>query len=1350
MNTTFRLTAHLLLCAVLATSETALAQEKEIPELLKVWEGWALWGDKHQSCPTPYNSGQEHICFWPSQLSLSADPHGGAWNIEVRVFDETWVPLPGSDEVWPMNVRANGDLVPVVARDKSPAVRLPAGIHRIVGDFQWDEMPQRIAIPRQVGIVSLTVDGQPVSIANWDAEGNVWLRRLRAEPADEDRLSMQVYRLVEDGIPIWLRTQVHLTVSGKSREEQLGSILPQGWRLSLVESQIPVAVDDEGRMKAQVRAGEWTIGIHAFRTSDAGEIRFAPGAEPAAGTELVGFRANPEFRIGELEDMPAVDVAQTTFPKQWRGLPVYAWNTDTPFRLVEKMRGMGLQRPEGLSIDRWLWLDENGEGFTYRDRLQGQMQQIWRLDVAKGRELGAVRVDGEGQLITANPKSGAHGVEIRSRNLNLEAIGRMPRTSDLLATGWQTDADSLEMTMSLPPGWRLFALFGADRVDNDWLTAWSLLDLFLLLIFSLAVGRLWGLWAGIVALLAFGLAYHEPYAPRFTWLFLLIPLALLRVAPEGAARRWLTLWKYVAAALLILCLVPFFARQLQGIMYPQLETRRTAPGALPIFGSWAAVGEQQMREAAYDLKSEVPARARREIRRMSSSRPEQAGALSDSSSVREKTEKAANLQFDPGARIQTGPAEPEWSWNEVHCSWSGPVSAEQRVRPVLISLPVNRLLTVLRLTFLMVLVAVLFNVRFRCRPISKQTLTAATVLAVLLVPSRSLAQVPGQQMLDVLRQRLLEPSDAYPNAAEIPQASIKVSENKISMDVEIHAAIDVAVPLPGRLPTWSPLSVKIDDLQDATVCRRLDYLWVGIPAGVHHVAVEGLLPDTSEWEWTFFLRPRRVSVDAPGWNVTGVGNSGVPDPQVFFSRQQETTPGEAAYDQRNFQAIVEIQRRLEVGLVWKVHNLVTRLSSPGKAVSLEVPLLDGESVLTSDATIEDGKIAVRLAAGQTSFAWDSELPMGGPIHLQAATTDEWVEHWRLVSSPVWNVALTGLAPVFEPDAQNLIPAWHPWPGEEVTLAFSKPEAISGDTVTVRGALHDVSLGSRQRTANLKLDLECSLAGDFVTQLDPKAEITALKLDDRTLPVRRDGAGLVVPVHAGRQSVEIAWRTPEPMATVAASGAVKLPVEGSNVTAVMHVPESRWVLWAHGPLMGPAVRFWTILACAVLAALVLGSLPLSPLRRTEWVLLALGLTQVHVVAAMWIVGWLFLLAWRGRQQPDQIRAWRFDLLQVGLVLITLVALGILIVVVSEGLLGSPEMFIRGNGSSQTYLQWYQGRVGPELPEPYVLSISVWFYRLLMLAWALWLAAALLRWLRWGWNQFSHGGGWKRVFRRRTLA
>ncbi len=201
------------------------------------------------------------------------------------------------------------------------------------------------------------------------------------------------------------------------------------------------------------------------------------------------------------------------------------------------MRGMGTQKPEGLRINRSLWLDENGRGITFRDHIAGQMQQIWRLDAAPGQDLGSVLSDGQGLLVTRNSKNGAAGVEIRSRNLNLEATGRIEHTGELPASGWQADTDALNVTLNIPPGWRLLALFGADWVRGDWLTAWSLLDLFLLLVFSLAVFRLWGVRTAILALLAFGLSYQEPGAPRYVWLVLLMPLALLRVVPDGWGRR---------------------------------------------------------------------------------------------------------------------------------------------------------------------------------------------------------------------------------------------------------------------------------------------------------------------------------------------------------------------------------------------------------------------------------------------------------------------------------------------------------------------------------------------------------------------------------------------------------------------------------------------------------------------------------------------------------------------------------------------------------------------------------------------------------------------------------------------
>ncbi|MCA9240911.1 MAG: hypothetical protein KDA37_11960, partial [Planctomycetales bacterium] len=363
------------------------------------------------------------------------------------------------------------------------------------------------------------------------------------------------------------------------------------------------------------------------------------------------------------------------------------------------------------------------------------------------------------------------------------------------------------------------------------------------------------------------------------------------------------------------------------------------------------------------------------------------------------------------------------------------------------------------------------------------------------------------------------------------------------------------------------------------------------------------------------------------------------------------------------------------------------------------------------------------------------------IQLSAVESDQVVEQWRLMVSPVWSPEVTGLAPVFAERSQQLEPVWRPWPGEQATVAFSRPEAARGDTTTIHRVNQLTSLGARLRTSELDLDFESSLAGDFGIKLPRGAEVTAVQLNNSAIPVRRDGDSVVIPARPGRQQVKVAWKLPARLQAVSSTDEVSLPTESANVTTVLGPPADRWVLWAEGPTRGPAVRFWAILVVAVLVGLALGQIPNSPLGRVEWVLLAIGLTQVHMAAAVLVVGWLIALAWRGRMDVESINAAAFNALQCVQVLLTLAALTVLLVVVREGLLGDPVMFIVGNGSSPSHLEWLAPRSGPTLPRPLIVSVSVWWYRLLMLLWALWLASALVRWLRTGWQHFTRGAAWR---------
>ena len=98
-------------------------------------------------------------------------------------------------------------------------------------------------------------------------------------------------------------------------------------------------------------------------------------------------------------------------------------------------------------------------------------------------------------------------------------------------------------------------------------------------------------------------------------------------------------------------------------------------------------------------------------------------------------------------------------------------------------------------------------------------------------------------------------------------------------------------------------------------------------------------------------------------------------------------------------------------------------------------------------------------------------------------------------------------------------------------------------------------------------------------------------------------------------------------------------------------------------------------------------------------------------------------------------------QVALVLWTLVAAWVLFDALRVGLLGYPDLMVVGNGSTPDMLRWYVDRFHATPEASWVVSVPVLAYRLAMLAWALWMATALLKWVRWAWTCYSEGGHWR---------
>ncbi len=1341
-----------------AASQPPRPESQWIPEPLRPWIPWALWDEESKLSPPTYRDAQEKIHYWPSQVEIDADQTQGDWKVPVRVFRESWIPLPGGIEHWPMEVSDGTKNLIVVEHHGFPSVKLPAGSYTLQGRWRWNAIPQKIAIPRSYGWIRLMVRDELVATPNWDSNGQLWLNRATVGEVEQDSFSYEVYRLLQDGSPMWLRTEIDLTATGKSREEELGFVLPEGWQLSYVTSSIPVAIDETGKLKAQIRAGNWTIVIDAFRNTDLKELKYSVETPPAKPTELLALQPAPNLRTVELQGLVPIDAQITRFPEKWRNLTVFQWNTNAPVTLVEKTRGMGADKPNELSINRVLWLDDDGVGITYEDSLFGEPRQITRLDVANNHELGVVRIRGARQLITQNPTTGSQGFELRERRPQIEAVGRATTNGTIAATGWQTTADKLQISLYLPPGWRVLALFGADRVEGDWLTAWTLLDMFLLLVFSLAVFRLYGILPGLIALVAFALCYHEPGSPRWTWFFLLIPVALLRVVGTGKHEKALIWWRNIALAILLFNLIPFAAVQIQNAIYPQLEPNNNSFRYRTLF-QWMDQTSNDPSDRSSDsgmlyMEAEQQAQTKRSY--SIENYPQSQIPIPSSSKglfVPGQSLQASNMLYDPKTSIQTGVAKPQWIGNSVQCFWDGPVSAEETIRPILISCNMHRAMTALRLILIAILLVIMLEglgkrwkeLLMKATPATGPTPAIFILALAIALGSGSfhplIAQIPDSQTLGVLKERLKQANDSFPHAAEIPEMKLKLDQNQLELQTTIHATAEVAVPLPGKFPSWFPRRVLVDG-QDAVVTRRDDgHLWVLVPQGIHSIEVDGRVVEATEWTWAFILPPRQLQIDAADWTWTGVSNDGKPENQVIFVRKEQRVEGEANYDQKNFRAAFRVERRLEIGLVWKVFTTVSRRSQLGKAVSVPVPIVDGEQIVTPGIVNKNGSVDVNFGAEDRSFEWQSEIPISEQIKLSAKPTSNVSEKWLVETSPVWSMQAEGGTPIFDTQKETLIPEWYPWPGDAITLQFKRPAAVPGKLLTIQSLVQSLELGSRQRKSKLTFDVESSLGGEQTLLLPPNSTVTDIRVGGRNAPIRRQGDQCLLTLQPGAQNVIIEWTSEELMSNLVVLPKLEMPSDVANIRSEMQIPGSQWVLWAQGPVRGPAVRFWVILVVSICIAIILGSRFHSPLRTWEWILLVIGLTQVNVVASLLVVVWLFSISMRKRMEPMSLKADTFNFLQIVNVILTVVAIGTLVSVVGVGLLGSPRMFIVGNESYEGYLKWFTPRSGEQLPQPWVFAVSIWYYRILMLLWALWLANSLLTWLKEWWRALTSGSGWR---------
>ncbi|HKP96707.1 MAG TPA: hypothetical protein VJ385_13200, partial [Fibrobacteria bacterium] len=672
------------------------AREVPAPEALQPWKAWVA--ARHPDLACPAEAEGPALCVAYGSLKLDLDDRGGRFSQAVTVFGRQWVALPGSPEAWPKDVRDGSAPVPVLPRNGSPQAQLSQGEHVLAGDFSWNGCPASLRVPAGTALLSLRLKGLDVPAPEMDggSELQLGVRARRDTTGAEAPLSLRVYRKLVDGIPMRLETYLAISVSGRDREVVTGRFLPEGSAVLSLESGLPMRIGPDGRLRAQLRSGEHAIRVVSRFLAPVPSLAMAKLDSLWPDEEIWSFQARRDLRVVELAGAPLIDPSQSGLPEAWKGLPAYRMRPGDTLRIGEKQRGNPAPQSGTLGLRRNLWLDFSGKAFTAKDFLSGNLAVRSRLEMGGGYRLGRADVDGNPVMITSLKDRA--GVEIPAGPLDMVALSRFDRArGPLSATGWNQSFQSVAATLHLPPGWKLIHADGPDSVGNSWVTQWSLWDVFLLCILTLGVLRLAGIAPALAALACFVLLSQEEGLPGPLWLNLLAAIGLWRALPEGRLRRAANLYRIAALALMAAIWIPFAVAHARKALYPQLD----------------GPGSTSFRNANYSLLSGGNGAYRSQKAEMAGDAPmpgeSQAGAaqggagavddlsgrMAPSAPAPQAFQARRNFNADV-SKVQSGPGEPEWSWETANLYWSGPVQDGETLKLILARPWLTRILRALQ------------------------------------------------------------------------------------------------------------------------------------------------------------------------------------------------------------------------------------------------------------------------------------------------------------------------------------------------------------------------------------------------------------------------------------------------------------------------------------------------------------------------------------------------------------------------------------------------------------------------------------------------------------------------------
>ena len=1297
------------------------AENVYIPTELDTWQEWVLAEHQNIYCPIDDTDGERLECVWISELDVQITT-GESNRLKFRLDGEAnadgAVSIPAGDKR-PISIEVNGEAARVGQRSGKPLVFVDKGPFSITGLIEFENVPRSIDIPRRTAIVKLSLNGIVVGVPKVE-NGKLWLQHQENTETQANSLRLDVYRRLVDDIPQLLETRIRLTVDGTDRVEAIGKPIFSGFTGIAVNSDIPIQVTRDGSFLVQVSRGEAWLTITAQGDQVLNVFAPASGGENWPTSEIWVIAPETQHRTVEVVGVPAIDPILVDSP--FGSAPTYRVAIGSTLQLENEKRGNPNPKPGNFKIAREIWLGFDGSFMVASDHLTADVQSEMRLSA--DYDLGQVQVNGANRLVTylGEEHESGSGIALHPDERLIEAVSLLNSRSGISASGWQVDADQLMVNLNIPPGWKLLWTAGVDSVNKSWLSAWwNLWDIFICVLIVVVLYRVGGPWVASMVAVALLLSFQEHMAPAIGWLVLGLLLLLDTQLKSKTARRvnQIAYWTLVLPVAVLSLYVA--ANNLRQAVYPQLsEFIRTS--GMTLEASEATSGARVIAEKIFGSSEETDAEEFEELI--------VSGHFLDHSGW-----EVFDTQPQEFA-IQTGPGMPYWQWDLVELRWSGPVGKEQRIALTFLPPPATRAMFVaialLHLAMLFVLIVAKERNSKLIPPWLRKVLPVVLVAAA---ATSANAQFPDTNLLDELETRLTAPAACVPGCASLERASlIMVDDNELRLDLTFSAGAAVAIPLPQSDPTTALKEVSSGGSQQPLLRMASRTTYTELREGSNRFTMKFELGGLNDLVIEFPLEPAQYLHDVCCWHITQTVDA--ERLRVVLNRRSAVA-NKVQLEPSSYQFHHQIVVERELDLQYEpISTTTVRIENRrNEVVSLEVPLLEGETVLDDHVFVRGGHAVVFLDPRTSSVSWRSALSLDDMLKLSAPSHTRWIEVWYVRGSDFWHFEGVGLTPS---QSERNATVFKPRRGEILTLNLQRPLPTPGQTITVNTARLMTAVGNRVSTSSLVLVINASIVDDLSLRLPDNATVEKVTLNDDEQPL---GTGSVVnlPLKHGESVYSVHWRLDQALGWFYRTPDVTLSKNSRNVDLMVQFPRERWVLLLGGPTIGSAVLFWGIALVTVLVALALTFLPKFPLTKVDAVLIAVGATLASIWSLLFVALWIVAVWWRARSMLDGLSTPSYRLVQVIIGFLTVIGVLALFITVLSALRIPPNMFIASSPMlvdqfvgyepyASKFLGWFADESQSQLPTAWILSLPFWVYQLAMLAWSLWLVFALSKWVR----------------------